>query len=331
MLGLYKLTELERKVENLYREKGLLNPSDLEIKKIAKALDIHIDYSTSEGPQRAIWDDETAVIFLNPNLPERTKRDIFFHELSHPLMHCGDQSIMKNTSFRELQEFQANQFRLYAAIPFFMLKELKLPKYENQIIHFIERVFNVSHNLAKQRFEQIKRRIIQSHLDGCYVEYESDEEYPSTSPSYPLLEDLFSPGEIKLFQLNKPKKKKNKVYYDTLDGKVIPLWYTIEIDRGEINWSKKLKRFPIDATFELVPISEFKEYETDAPIPATNLVLHPSKPNDFCVQLHSLKEMLFFFDVDPYNIRRLIINVQDLERLLQLTILNDKKIRITNN
>jgi Zn-dependent peptidase ImmA (M78 family) len=164
MLSGYIPTDIERKVEMLYRERNILAPPDLEISKVAKLFNVYVDYS--KGPQRAIWDEDTSVIFINPNQAEEKQREVFFHELCHPLMHYGDQTKMHCKSFRDLQEFQANQFQLYAAVPFYMLKELDLPVYEYQIINTIRVTFKIPLSLAKKRFDQIKRRIFQAQIDG---------------------------------------------------------------------------------------------------------------------------------------------------------------------
>jgi Zn-dependent peptidase ImmA (M78 family) len=164
MLSGYTPTETERKVEMLYKERKILAPSDLEIPKVARLFNVHVNYS--RGPQRAIWDEDTSVIFINPNQTEEKQREVFFHELCHPLMHCGDQTNMHYKSFRDLQEFQANQFQLYAAIPFYMLKDLDLPVYEYQIINVIRVTFKIPLSLAKKRWDQIKRRILQAQIDG---------------------------------------------------------------------------------------------------------------------------------------------------------------------
>jgi Zn-dependent peptidase ImmA (M78 family) len=325
MFEMYKQTELETKIERLYKEKNILTPIDLEIENVASAFGIEIDYSLNEGPQCAIWGEQTAVIFLHQNTNEVKKREVFFHEFGHPILHCGNQTIMKNKSFKDLQEAQANQFRMYAAMPFFMIKELKLHKYESQIISHLQKIFKVSHKLAKCRFEQIKRRILQAQIDeGSFLIDVEDEDLQENFFSNLSVNDLFTPSEIQAYKLVKLQtKKKNKLYYDALDGKFIPIRYVIEVEREEVNWSEKFKFFPIDEDFDVFPINEIQELDTDVPISYDSLTLNPLKPNDFAVDLKSLKRMLMFFDVDPYNIKRFVIDAQALESVLQLSIFND--------
>lgn len=160
----YKKTSLEIWIENLYKSKGIFSPKDLTVKNISKTFNFSIAY-IENAPNRAIWDEEDAVIFLNPNLEYREVKAIFFHELCHPLRHYGAQELMVNKEFRELQEDQANQFQIYAAMPFYMLSELDLPNSESITINILVEKFDIPYYLAKKRVEQIKRRIVQSHLD----------------------------------------------------------------------------------------------------------------------------------------------------------------------
>jgi Zn-dependent peptidase ImmA (M78 family) len=328
VLSGYILTETEQKIEKMYKERNILTPSDLDIRNVANLFQVELDFSTN-GPQRAIWDDDFSVIFLDPEEPEVNQNEVFFHELGHPILHCGDQTKAMSKKFRELQEAQANQFQLYAAIPFFMLKEIELPPNEYQIIKTIQMVFKVPESLAIKRVEQIKQRILKSKIDVSLPSLPipptmvAEEKEKYEMETYPVLDDLFSPNEIK--QYFSPRvKRKNKVYFEVYEGRPIPRWYCIEVNRGEVNWSKDFKLFPIDAEFELVRNSELEEKESDVPVTIAELTLYPSYPNDFAIELKSLKDKLKFYDVDPYNIRRFMIDASMLEYLLQLDIFSSK-------
>jgi Zn-dependent peptidase ImmA (M78 family) len=327
VLSSYIPTELEKKIEKMYKEKGILSPKDLEIINVSKMFNVKIDLSINGQPQRAIWDDDTSVIFLDPNHQEEKQREIFFHELGHPLLHCGNQSKMKSNAFRELQESQAKQFQIYASIPFFMLSDLDIPAYESQIINLIRTEFKVTRSFAKKRLEQIKRRIFQTKMDYELSKMEvAEPALPYEINDYsPQLEDLFTPQEItQYFPTTRHYTQKTKVFFSDTE-----MWYTIEFNRGDINWGEKFKLFPIDASIEFIHINEFNLKDNDAPV--SELFLHHSHPNDFAIDLKELKKKLKFYDVDPYNIRRLVIPVQDLEQLLQLDIVSGQLDKLTSS
>jgi Zn-dependent peptidase ImmA (M78 family) len=183
MFELYEKTPLESWLEKLYIEKGIFTPEDLEIEHIAKSFGFKIIYING-APERAIWDEEDAIIFLKPNQSEESLREKFFHELCHPLRHYGDQTTMKVKTFRDLQEIQANQFQLYAAIPFYMLKTLEPVKFEHQLISQIQNAFKISDTLVKRRIDQIKRRIFQAKSDEEHRAF-MESLYPKAPPYSP--------------------------------------------------------------------------------------------------------------------------------------------------
>jgi Zn-dependent peptidase ImmA (M78 family) len=329
MLSCYIPTELEKKIEKIYKERCILSPTDLNIFNVSKMFNVKINQSINGQPQRAIWDDYASVIFLDPSQSEEKQREVFFHELGHPLLHCGDQSKMKNKSFRELQEYQANQFQLYAALPFFMLKEMELPIYESQIINLIKNEFKVTRAFAKKRLEQIKSRILQFKIDNEIFRSRvaRPKEQYEINEFTPQLEDLFSQQEITQYFPILARSNKKKVYINKFNE----MFYTIEFNRGEIKWNEKFKLFPIDASIEIIQTDEFTLNEEDVPVLIAELFLHPSHPNDFAIDLNELKKKLNFYDVDPYNIRRFVISVQDLEQILQLDIVSNQLNKLSSS
>lgn len=88
---------------------------------------------------------------------------IFFHELCHVIRHSGDQRWMPSL-FKEAQEYDADRFALYSALPFFILKSITLPERKGESIGYIAHTFRVPLYFAKKRFEQIEERITQNKL-----------------------------------------------------------------------------------------------------------------------------------------------------------------------
>lgn len=203
LLTLYKKTDLELLVEKIYKEKELLSPSDLTISNISETFNFDIKY-IAKAPSRALWDEEYALIFLDPLLTEKEQRAVFFHELCHPLRHIGVQEKMKCKLFMDLQETQANQFQLYAAMPTFMLESIELPNNEFYAIKAIEEIFNVPFSLAIKRMEQIKQRVLRKKIDIAIIEKEQ-------SKYSKVVQDWSEETKKLLHQLeNQLKQKKNQ-------------------------------------------------------------------------------------------------------------------------
>lgn len=66
--------------------------------------------------------------------------------------------------FKEAQEYDADRFALYSALPFFILKSITLPERKGESIGYIAHTFRVPLYFAKKRFEQIEERITQNKL-----------------------------------------------------------------------------------------------------------------------------------------------------------------------
>ncbi|GEL76561.1 ImmA/IrrE family metallo-endopeptidase [Tenuibacillus multivorans] len=151
----YKPTSLESWVSRFYRLNGLLIPEDLQPKEIAER--IGIMYIEEPRASYSVEQDNFKLINVNENLNDYEKREHFYHELCHILRHYGNQMMMPK-AFRELQEWDARHFTLYASIPFHMLHNYKFK--DEKISENLAIDFNVPHHIAKERVSRILRNAI---------------------------------------------------------------------------------------------------------------------------------------------------------------------------
>lgn len=171
--SLYKMTPVEQWIADKYIDNSICSPKDLDIHRIADMFGGEISYLRTKSHAR--WEDDGTsdfLINLDSRLEEPERRRDFFHELCHPLRHVGEQEMLPQTLIN-LQETQASVFQLYAAIPFFMVLELELPRYEQEISHYWAHVFNVPESLSSKRYHQIKRRIDQEKRDLEFVAFQN--------------------------------------------------------------------------------------------------------------------------------------------------------------
>ncbi|CAH1205325.1 hypothetical protein PAECIP111891_02725 [Paenibacillus allorhizoplanae] len=155
-LSLYRPTELEKWLEKEYRSIGIEYASDMDLDLISSIFDVEI--RTYAGPSFAEWkEDEYSFIFLNAYLNEKQRREVFFHELCHPLQHVGQQEIMPK-SFIELQEIQAKNFQHYAAMPSYLLEEFKSVS-PSLLVKVIAEEFCLTEPFVQHRLEQIQKRV----------------------------------------------------------------------------------------------------------------------------------------------------------------------------
>ncbi|MEF2964941.1 ImmA/IrrE family metallo-endopeptidase [Paenibacillus sp. M1] len=159
LFSYYRETELEQWISAKYKEHGIVSTVEHDIEHIARAFGVALVYE--ECP--SFSDNEEQVIFLNKHADDVTARVIFFHELCHCLRHAGDQRAMP-ALFKYAQESEAEQFVLYAAIPFYMFAKLPVPDQRSEAIPFLAESFRVPYDLAERRLDQIQRRVLYGSL-----------------------------------------------------------------------------------------------------------------------------------------------------------------------
>ncbi|MEC0169856.1 ImmA/IrrE family metallo-endopeptidase [Paenibacillus graminis] len=160
----YFKTPMEQWIEEQYLLGGILTPHDLDIDKIAMIFGVDIVYYDNSP----FSENEDKVIFLDRRDDYIEQRKIFFHELCHVIRHSGDQRWMPEL-FREAQEHDANQFALYAMIPFFMLEQIQLPVNRSEVMCLLVSEFDVYLDFAKLRLNQIEDRITESKLLSTFT------------------------------------------------------------------------------------------------------------------------------------------------------------------
>lgn len=166
-LRFYKPSETEQWIINKYMENGIMRPSDLTIAGVSMVFNTDVIYY--DGRTTVKWEEGVyAVIAINENLDENEQRENFFHELGHPVLHIGRQRGMSD-SFIELQEEQAGQFQMYAAIPYYMLEEFNDIEIRDVYIQTIADKFKLPTYLVRKRIEQMERKIMIEKYDQVYV------------------------------------------------------------------------------------------------------------------------------------------------------------------
>jgi Zn-dependent peptidase ImmA (M78 family) len=156
----YNTTALEDWVTNFYTTQHIFKPNQMEIKQIA--LNNRIFINLKPRPSYCLINGNFKGIYLDNRVSEERRNEIFYHELCHIIRHTGSQFLMPK-EFRELQEWDAKHFTLYAAIPNHMIQFI--PFGEPGCIEETAKIFKVTPELSKKRIEQILERI---QLESIY-------------------------------------------------------------------------------------------------------------------------------------------------------------------
>ncbi len=158
---MYQTSYLEEHIEDLYKYLAIYKPEQLDKYEIGNKLNIGI-YLVS-GESEAFCSNERNYIFLNRDLNHQERWQDFGHELCHVRRHSGHQGKV-SPMFRELQEWQADNFMYHFCVPTFMLQNLKLPPEIRQAIPIVADTFNVELEFAEERLHRYSRKLYEARI-----------------------------------------------------------------------------------------------------------------------------------------------------------------------
>jgi len=287
MFRFYKLTPLEQFVEDLYNAHGISSPKLLTIREIARRLNVWVYFKpiVSKGLE------------INPNIytinidsrlsPIKQWLD-FLHELGHLLRHAGNQTILPKL-FTQAQETEAENFVLYAAMPFFMISQFKLPGNRKDAIHFLAAAFKVPFKLAEKRLDQIQRREFEGTLMNSYIRFNVDRNIQPT----PHIDEV----ETKIY-----------AYYDSSGDSLGPTQIIIHVDQQTLLTQEELT-FSHEGPFERIEEGQLHKFIDSKPIKFHDLDYRDgyislrlnhlasryyNSANKFIIQMKEIEDLMMF-------------------------------------
>lgn len=160
-LSHYHPTPFEQWTESTWSNAGIDSLAQMNIDEVASRFNVWVHYLPE--PSRALEYMGMRSVLIDKRLSAVRRWEDFLHELCHVLRHAGNQTTMPK-AYCEWQEAEANRFVLYAAMPFTLLGKLSIPDRLDVATRFLAGHFGVTTELARQRLEQIQRRIFSAIL-----------------------------------------------------------------------------------------------------------------------------------------------------------------------
>jgi hypothetical protein len=154
ILSNYMTTALEDWVSNWYQRIRINSSKQLSIMSIARVYGLYIHQK--EMPARYDVFGRYKAVVLDSRTSIHEQREQFFHEFCHILRHCGHQTMMPE-AFRQLQEWDARHFTMYAALPYHLIKEYDLNS--DYIVSDLAQDFKITERICYERLEKIQRNI----------------------------------------------------------------------------------------------------------------------------------------------------------------------------
>lgn len=152
---MYQNSHLEDYIQQFYKDSSIEQPEQLNKYVIADELNVGV-YLTGNTSEAFYWDGRY-YIFIDRDLDNQRRWQDFGHELCHVLRHSGHQGNMP-APFRELQEWQADNFMYHFCVPSFMLRRIRLPPDQQSAVRLIAETFNVEISFAEERLKRYLRK-----------------------------------------------------------------------------------------------------------------------------------------------------------------------------
>lgn len=150
-------TQRDQQIMQLFKSKHINQVTHLTIEYVSTKFDIHIEYH--DYPSYCIHEEDFALIYLNQNHPIELMRWDFFHELSHFLIHYGNQRNM-TSEFSRLQESQAYWCSLYSSMPRHIFEPLML---KHRCDRTLAELFQLPLDMVQERIQTISRERTRQH------------------------------------------------------------------------------------------------------------------------------------------------------------------------
>ncbi|MBM7606024.1 Zn-dependent peptidase ImmA (M78 family) [Metabacillus crassostreae] len=162
----YQMSHLEEDVKGIYRKLNISEPISIDMCRIAEEFDVWIH--PHEYKSQMIERDGMYSILLDKRITKEEQWQDFGHELGHVINHAGNQHKM-NKLFRDLQEYQANNFMFHFCVPTFMLLKMQFPDRRGQAVKMIAENFNVTCEFADKRLKQFENKISGALFHKQYI------------------------------------------------------------------------------------------------------------------------------------------------------------------
>jgi len=123
---------------------------------------------------------------------------------------------------------------------------------------------------------------------------------------------------------------KISVFYEEQPGlddiRLVPMKMIVRFPRGTIKWGKSAAYIPVKAPFQRHYVADYHDEIMSITIAFEDLTINRKKPNHFGISLPRVIERMDkmkerdHFDFDYNDVEQLIIQIDDIEKLLQLEV-----------
>ncbi|WP_339165429.1 hypothetical protein [Siminovitchia sp. FSL W7-1587] len=109
-----------------------------------------------------------------------------------------------------------------------------------------------------------------------------------------------------------------RLYYDYVDGELIPFWYVLTFQHRELNWDKPIHYYEAYKPFEYVERDEFDGTIISMTITLADFIFNRQSPIRIGLNIAVIKNRIMRYGVDPDVVRQFVLSTPEIDDLLAL-------------
>lgn len=109
-----------------------------------------------------------------------------------------------------------------------------------------------------------------------------------------------------------------RIYYESVGNKLIPYWYVITFDVGDIELDNPVLYYEVNSPISFVEREEFDDSLASFSVYYSDFILNKDKPNQIGLNLTSILKRINRFGIDPSEINQFIVQIQDINKVISL-------------
>ncbi|MDQ0860944.1 hypothetical protein [Bacillus sp. V2I10] len=123
---------------------------------------------------------------------------------------------------------------------------------------------------------------------------------------------------------------RQRVYYDYVNGDLVPYWYVLTFKQNEISWDRNRFFFDAIAPFEYFNRDQYNDSILSVSIFKSDLIFNQNIPNRVGIDLRNVSQRIRKYNLCPSEIRQFILPIPDIEEVLRLLPNRRKKSFVIN-
>ena len=107
-----------------------------------------------------------------------------------------------------------------------------------------------------------------------------------------------------------------RLYYDFVDGQLVPYWYVLGFQQCEINWDAPAYYYDAIKPFKFVERDEFDESLISVSIFFSDLIFNVDDQDRIGINLRAIKKRIERYQFDHTLIQQFVMSIPDVNDLL---------------